>query len=201
MIIPNFNLYQQVFTFNTSLPGIHYEGSFIYIKIHNQDDFIATFKEEALVILNKLYTIFHTIGLLYLGEPIMGGEVILWRNSHQEYLNKVKTYSSNLIDYKLMSEEIKSINQDDQNKKINNMELHNSSLCLYAAIKMIISIYRQLSQTTKHILRDFNLNISIFIDYGTIYQGYHKSSEKIDSIYAGKKMQEAKIIVVKYAII
>jgi len=73
MIIPNFNIYQQVFTFNTSLPGIQYEGSFIYIMIHNQDDFVATFKEKALVILNKIYTIFHTIGLLYLGEPIMGG--------------------------------------------------------------------------------------------------------------------------------
>jgi len=199
MIIPNFNIYQQVFTFNTSLPGIQYEGSFIYIMIHNQDDFVATFKEKALVILNKIYTIFHTIGLLYLGEPIMGGEVILWRNNHQEYLNKVKTYSSNLIDYKLISEEIKSINHDIQNKNVNKMEQHNTSLCLYAAIKMIISIYRQLSQTTKQILRDFNLNISIFIDYGTIFQGYHKSSEKIDSIYAGMKLQEAKkILVNKY---
>ena len=175
-----------------------FEGSFIFLNISNTNKLIEELKEDAVIILNKLYILFHSIGSLHLGEPILGGQIILWKNNPEEYKNQLKLYT------KLVTQNREKINEDnDFNKLIKDkcaLEKQICNLSVITGIKFITAIYKQLNDETKNLIAKYKINITLYVDYGKIFQGYSYAYEscRFDSIFTSKNIIEARKITVIY---
>lgn len=172
-----------------------FEGSFIYLNISNTDKMFEELKEYAVVIMNKLYALFHSIGSLYLGEPILGGQIILFKNNQEDYMNRLKSY------LRLLTQD-REKTKENQNKLVEKSALEDQicNLSVLTGIKFIAAIYKQLNEETRRLINKYKINITLYIDYGKIYQGYNYGYEsyKIDSIYTSKHVIEARKITVIY---
>ncbi len=70
------------------------------LKITNMDKFIKNYGEEAYNIINKIYSVFHSHAVLYLGDIYTGKDVIIWKEERPKMVKEFKKYIAQISKYK-----------------------------------------------------------------------------------------------------
>lgn len=61
------------------------------VQFFNMDNFIKTYQEESIVILNKIKFIIHSVASIHLGEINNQRDLIMWKeNSHEVFYEKIR---------------------------------------------------------------------------------------------------------------
>ena len=98
------------------------------MKISNTDKFISKYKLKAHGILNKIYSVFHSIAVSYFGDIFTGKDCIIWKEDKNKTISDFQKYIENLCQEDLIEKsQIRKIegkieskneeyNQKDENK-------------------------------------------------------------------------------------
>ncbi len=90
---------QSFFIFNSKQEGIRYNAVMLVMKIDNLGKFLKHYGEEAYTILNKIYGIFHSEGIIYQGDIYTGRNLIIWKEDRPLVLKTFTRYIRKLGKY------------------------------------------------------------------------------------------------------
>ena len=79
-------------TLNLKTEGIKLNSVYLMMKVSHTDGFITKYKQRAIKILSKLYSIFHSQGIIYQGDIFTGKDVILWKEDREIVNSNFKLY-------------------------------------------------------------------------------------------------------------
>lgn len=83
---------QPTLKLNLKIEGIKLNSAYLMMKISNTDSFVTKYEQRAIKILSKLYTIFHSEGIIYQGDIFTGKDVILWKEDREVVNAKFRFY-------------------------------------------------------------------------------------------------------------
>ncbi len=84
--------YDTSFNLNLKNQGIRFNAVILMMKITNIDNLVDTYGEVAHNILNKVYSVFHSQGLSYLGDVSTGKDLIIWKEERSKVEAHFKSY-------------------------------------------------------------------------------------------------------------
>ena len=155
--------------------------------------------------LSKLYTIFHSFGIIYLGEPYKKEnlDVIVWRRDKNEWIKKTKKYAVDLILKRKKAGRLKTI-IDKSKVEANEMfeevyHLHYADLSIICGLKFLHTLLHNLKNTMLK-LKECNVKISLFSNSGEILQSFIGNDNLIEESLFGTSIRDAMIINVSFNI-
>ena len=186
MIIPYCDLNNNFVSLNCNNPGIALEVSFLYLKIGNTDEFFKDYQEKALVVINKIYYLFHSYGNSLKGESVACGNVIIWKRK-KEFLESVLNYFNLITNEEIIQQEKLS---NLKNEPIDKFLTNSVNLSVVCGVKFISSLFKEVGDFSE-IIRKYKLQVTLFVDFGIIYHGYFSSIHKLSEIYVGSNISDA----------
>lgn len=204
LVIPNSDLEKDL-SLNLNSPSISYEGISLTLKITNTEELFNKHPKIAGMMLSKLFTIFHSLGIIYLGEPFKKEnlDVIVWRKDKKDWMKKTKKYAIDLVMKRKSAKEAK----EDLDKNVKNQEAdelidqiyisHYADLSVVCALKFIHHILHNMKSTIIK-LKECNVQISLLTNFGDIMQSFIGSDSLIYENLGGSSITDAIRINVKF---
>jgi hypothetical protein len=173
-------------------PGIRVNAVYLRLNISNEGEFIKKCKEEAIRTLNQIFLVFHSLGLIYLGNIYNKKNTIIWNEDQQKYDERFRKYVTRLpkINSKIRKRNIKN-NKSNENQKHMDEDvkyneeniIHLAFICCY---KLLNHFGKYLWNTFK-ILKEHNVQISLSLGIGDLMCGYMGDCIKIDECYISRE--------------
>lgn len=189
MIIPNSDLNTNSILVNCNHPGFSFEGVFLCLSIKNIDKYVNDHQENAYIFINKIYYLFHSIGSIFLGDIVPGGNIIIWKQK-EDFFRSLEEYSNLITNFDEKQPE------DSSTKFINECKTNNSAINQYinlsviSGIKFITSLYKEIYEFSE-ISTKYNIKIVLFAETGRLFNGYFSSVQKLNSLFIGNDLFNA----------
>lgn len=149
-------------------------------------------KEEATLIINKIVSTFHKIGIMLLGTPHNKETILVWKESERESRKQLKNQIMNLI----RENKIKLKRKYTLDAYwLDTEEL--TCIAVYAGIKFINYITLNLPDTFS-LLENYGVKLKLVVNQGSIIQGFSGSSTMLNISYMGRTVESARKIAVTY---
>ncbi len=81
---------------NTKNDGVKFDGIILMLRISNLDNLFKKYKEQSFKIINQIYYIFHTIGIIYQGELFNKYTALIWKCDKQKTTINLSKYFKKL---------------------------------------------------------------------------------------------------------
>jgi len=97
MMVPNCDLDKDL-VINLKSPGIQFNGFILMMSFSNKENLFRKIGKKANKYFNKVVTLFHSIGLIFCGQPykINDMDFIIWRKDKNSYLRDIFNYIQSL---------------------------------------------------------------------------------------------------------
>ena len=88
-VISNNGEFLELNTFNN---GVSFEGVVLILKLTNLTNLYKRYKEESFQIINQIYHIFHTMGVIYQAEISNKQSALIWKVEKSKIDQEIKSY-------------------------------------------------------------------------------------------------------------
>lgn len=168
------------------------------LNITNTDLLFNKYQDQAPILLSKVYTVFHSIGIIFLGEPYQKGDLnlILWKKDKKDWLTKIKKYAIDLLSTneqksdklkKKVEDNLLSTSKEEGNDKM--ISDVSGDLCVFTGVKFIASLIKNIKETL-NIFNECEVKINLYASYDTFNQGFIGNKEVLDEIIICNKISE-----------
>lgn len=202
-IIPYSNLNKEINLKLTKTPMISFEGVGLFLVINNTDSFSLKYKNRCHSILSEIYSIFHSIGIIFSGEPYHKSEItaIFWKKNKSEWIKEANRYIVNLVTGK----KHRDSNEYFLNKEVNENECYFKeivdSLAIFSGMKFLYVLFKDLQETVR-IFKECKVNINLYVKSGVYMHGLFGTNSLLEEVYMGEMIDQIlKITVSLYLII
>ncbi len=180
LIIPISNLDKDL-SLNLSCPAIKFETVGLFLRVSNTDKLFYKYMNKAQTILSKLFTIFHSIGVVFSGEIYKKENVnaIFWKRNKKEWMTKSKYYTRDLLNKnnEAVEEEQGAHTQDIFQK-------HLADLGILTAVKVINIFYTKITKTMAK-LKQCEVKFDFFLSSGEIMECLLGDENTANEFYYG----------------
>jgi hypothetical protein len=190
-IIPYSNLNKQVDLNLTKTPMISFEGVGLFLFITNTDTFFAKYKNRCHSILSEIYSIFHSIGIIFSGEPYHKSEInaIFWKKNKSEWIKEANRYIFNLVTGKKPRDSIDYyVNKEvAENECFFNEIL--DSMAIFSGMKFLYVLFKDLQETVRT-FKECKVNINLYVKSGVYMHGLFGTSSLLEEVYMGETIDQ-----------
>jgi hypothetical protein len=201
-IIPHSNLNIKEIELNlTETPIISFEGVGLFLFIQNTDMLFINYQNRSHSILSEIYTIFHSIGIIFSGEPYHKSQLnaIFWKRNKNKWLRDTNIYLKQLVTGKKphMENDRKVKNKDSEDESTLSEVI--DSLAIFCGLKILFVLFKDLNDTMR-ILRECKVSISLYVKSGEYMHGLFGTENIIEEVYLGDAIESMLKISVRLCI-
>ena len=190
-IIPNSNLNIKEIELNlTRTPVISFEGVGLFLSIVNTDMLFINYQNRSHSILSEIYTIFHSIGIIFSGEPYHKSQInaIFWKKNKEKWLNDTNTYLKQLVTGKKSKTENDRKMKNEESKDESHLSEYIDSLAIFCGIKIMYVLFKDLNDSMR-ILRECKVSISLYVKSGVYMHGLFGTENIIEEVFLGDAIE------------
>ncbi len=163
----------------------------------NTDNLVDIYGEVAHNILNKVYSVFHSQGLAYLGDVATGKNLVIWKEDRDKVNAQFKKYISLLSKLLFYLDDLPSVSTDSKNEveeEFNYCQENIVSLGFLCANKVLQTLYMKIPRTMR-LIKEHNIKLNLFLNYGEIFYGYIGHELKMDECFISNTIIESEKIL------
>ena len=183
-VIPFTNLTENL-AIDTCQKGVLSEVCFVKMTVVNLDSITKRYGVHTIVLMNKLYSLFHKLGLIYDGSNGLQPDVLIWHFRNNLFMKRHETYVVNLVSEQKKEEKevltAAEIDEDNKRKSI--------LLGLAFILRFMYNLHAFHVEILDE-LKEAGASINLYLGKANIVNGYLGGRSKLHEIQVGKDFKE-----------